>query len=676
MPENPLIGKVNAFLLRADTLQEEVVGFLGAKTTPEHKKNYGEQVKDFLIRYEKLNEEAENLLGKLLEQNETLVGGIQRLAREKMDDKAQNEKLVGMLQRAKEELSALREEAEKLSAPPNSYGTFSALNEDGTINIYIGGRKMKVNLHPAIKADELKRGQELILNEASNAIAVAKFETRGEVVTVKSRLDESRVQITLRHDEEQIVEVGDSLVGVPLKEGDHLLFDSRSGMVLEKLPKSDTEDLLLEEVPSISYKDIGGLERQIEEIRRAIEWPYLYVKEYRALKISISKGVLLYGPPGCGKTLIAKAVAHQLAEEISKKRGVTIRGYFLNIKGPELLNKYVGETERQIREVFERAKEKASEDSPVVIFFDEMDSLFRMRGSGISSDMESTIVPQFLAELDGVEGLKNVIVIGASNRQDLIDPAVLRPGRFDVKIEISRPGPLDAYDIACKYLVPDLPLDASLRDEKTKTIINRLKENASPKDLERLFVTERFQECSARAQLVKEDGVREVWRIETTEEKMRFLAYRFIEDLYLKNEKGFGWKSSSGREIRFNNQFAEVTYAGGQQANLWIADVASGASIEGMITAAKKRALERLIKDDSAGLITEDFYEGKRLDMRAQGALLNTLNPDDWSKIAGKAGQRIVNARTVSNDALVFMLGGEVQSTQKKVETIPVGHYL
>src|SRR3989475_6908143 len=351
----------------------------------------------------------------------------------------QNEKLVNALYEAREQITSLKEEVDKLCAPPSTYGVYLSVNEDGTINVLSQGRKVKVNLHPSLKAEALKPGQELVLNEGLNVVEAAGYEIQGDVVILKELLEEGRAVVTLRADEDKVGIVADPLRAVKLKVGDHILMDGKSGYLLEKLPKSEVEDLALEEVPDINYEDIGGLTTQIEAIKDAVELPYLYADYYREHQLTPPKGVLLYGPPGCGKTMIAKAVANNLAQKISEKRGEKVKGYFLNIKGPELLNKYVGETERKIREIFVKAREKAAEDVPVIVFFDEMDALFRTRGSGISSDVETTIVPQLLAEIDGVEGLKNVIVIRASNRQDLIDPAILRPGRLDLNIKVERP---------------------------------------------------------------------------------------------------------------------------------------------------------------------------------------------------------------------------------------------
>jgi len=369
----------------------------------------------------------------------------------------QNERLVVALQQAKEQLAALRAEVDKLAAPPNSYGTVLTTHPEGTVDVWTAGRKLKVTVAPGVEAAQLSRGQEVVLNEALNVVAAGTADPQGEVVRLKDRLDAARVVVALRADEERVVELSAALQDTGLQVGDLLRLDARAGVVLERLPKAEVEELVLEEVPHITYADVGGLGPQIEQIRDAIELPVLYAEHFAAHKLTPPKGVLLYGPPGCGKTLIAKAVANALAQQLSETTGTVSPAYFLNVKGPELLNKYVGETERKLREIFARAKEKASAGAPVVIFFDEMDSLFRTRGSGISSDVESTIVPQFLAELDGVEGLTNVIVIGASNRQDLIDPAVLRPGRFDVKIRIDRPAREAAREIFGKYCTAELP---------------------------------------------------------------------------------------------------------------------------------------------------------------------------------------------------------------------------
>src|SRR5216110_636089 len=499
----------------------------------------------------------------------------------------QNEKLVNTLYEAREQITALKEEVDKLCAPPSTYGVYLAVNEDNTVTILSQGRKVKVNLHPSIKAETLKPGQELILNEGLNVIEAASYEIQGEVVILKEQLDTERALVTLRADEEKVAIIAEPLRTLRLKTGDHLLLDAKSGYLLEKLPKSEVEDLTLEEVPDIGYDDIGGLGDQIEAIKDAVELPYLYADYYKEHKLTPPKGVLLYGPPGCVKTMIAKAVANNLAEKISEKRGEKIKGYFLNIKGPELLNKYVGETERKIREIFQKAKEKANEDVPLVVFFDEMDALFRTRGTGISSDVETTIVPQLLAEIDGVEGLKNVIVIGASNRQDLIDPAILRPGRLDVKIKIERPDRGAAADIFRKYLTADIP----------------------------------FAESTARGDVAA---------------AIDQMIAGTVEAMYTLSEE---------------NRFLEVTYANGDKEVLYFKDFASGAMIESIVRRAKKLALKRYIGGGPKGLTADDLTTAVREEFKENEDLPNTTNPDDWAKIAGKKGERIVYVKPLMGEA-------------------------
>jgi len=520
---------------------------------------------------------------------------------------SREELLAAALREARDEIAALREEVDKLCAPPSTYGVYLSTNEDGTVNILSQGRKVKVNTHPTIKVETLKPGQELILNEGLNVIEAAGYEVQGEVVILKEQLDPERAVVTLRADEDKVAVVSDPLRAIRLKIGDHLLMDAKSGYLLEKLPKSEVEDLSLEEVPDIGYEDIGGLGSQLETIKDAVELPYLYADYYKEHKLTPPKGVLLYGPPGCGKTMIAKAVANNLAEKISEKRGEKIKGFFLNIKGPELLNKYVGETERKIREIFVKAKEKANEDVPVVVFFDEMDALFRTRGTGISSDVETTIVPQLLAEIDGVEGLKNVIVIGASNRQDLIDPAILRPGRLDVKIKIERPDQGAAGDIFRKYLTSEIPIAES---EK------------------------RQHHGEAKGAI----------------EAMIAAA---IESMYSLSEE---------------NRFLEVTYANGDKEVLYFKDFSSGAMIESVVRRAKKLALKRYIGAGEKGITTDDMLTAVREEFKENEDLPNTTNPDDWAKIAGKKGERIVYVKP---------LMGETKEKQRSVErVVNTGQYL
>ncbi len=515
-----------------------------------------------------------------------------------------NRKLHGALQETREKLEGLKEKVEKLSAPPNNYGIFLQDNEDGTIDIDVSGRKVRVNADPTVDISQLSKGQEVIVNQAFNVVAVRDFDFQGEVVKVKEVLEGNRVIVNLRADEERVVGLADSVKGDKLKFGDNVLINFQTGLVLQKLPKSEVEDLLLEEVPNITYDDIGGLDDQIEQIRDAIELPYLYPDQFKEFGLTPPKWILLYGPPGCGKTMIAKAVANSLVEKVREVTGnQNIKSYFINVKGPELLNKYVGETERKIREVFQRAKEKARADKvPVIIFFDEMDSMFRSRGTGVSSDMESTLVPQFLSEIDGVEGLRDVIVIGASNRQDLLDPAVLRPGRLDVKIKVDRPTIDGAKDIFSKYLTADLPIAVSEEDDRA-TVVKRMIDQA-------------------------------------------------VEDMYLESEE---------------NRFLEVTYARGEREVLYFKDFASGAMIENIVSRAKKLALKRMIRGGEKGITYEDIKQAIRTEFKENEDLPNTVNPDDWARISGRKGERIVNLKLLVHSA---------DEEKKPVRVVATGQYL
>lgn len=554
------------------------------------------------------NEEQAREVEKLRVQIQSMEEEIRRLyqSRYQLDQATkQNEKLVQTLQEAKSQIEALRAEVEKLTAPPSTYGIFSSLNKDGTANVYMSGRKMKVSLHPSIKAKELRKGQEVILNEALNVIEARGFDVQGEVVRLKDVLEGNRALITLHFDEEKVAELGQPLLSERLSVGDHLLYDPRSGCVIEKLPKSEAEELVLEEVPDVDYEHIGGLQKELEQVRDAVELPFLYPDIFSDFKLSAPKGVLLYGPPGCGKTLIAKAVANSIAKKLGHLTGKEVRSYFLHVKGPELLSKYVGESERQVREVFKKAKERADDGHPVIVFFDEMDALFRTRGTGISSDIESTIVPQFLSEIDGVERLNNVIVIGASNRQDLIDPAVLRAGRLDVKVKVGRPDAVAARDIFSKYITVGLPF--------------------SDDDLKR-----HGGEVGALVDAV---------------------IQKTVEAMYAASEE---------------NKFIEVTYANGEKEVLYFKDFASGALIEGIVSRAKKYAVKRAIAQEGHGLRSEDMIRAIREEFKEHEDLPNTTNPDDWAKVAGKKGEKIVHIRTIS--------GGPAESRQ--IETVTTGHYL
>jgi proteasome-associated ATPase len=525
-----------------------------------------------------------------------------------------NDKLAATLREAREQLVTLKEEVDRLGQPPSGYGVFLTLHDDGTADVFTGGRKLRVSLSPNVAGEELRVGQEVMLNEAMNVVEARGFERSGDVVMLKELLEPidgvtPRALVIGHTDEERVVFLADSLTGQPLRSGDSLLLETRSGYAYERIPKSEVEELILEEVPDIDYGDIGGLSRQIEQIRDAVELPFLHADLFREYELRPPKGILLYGPPGCGKTLIAKAVANSLAKKVAAVRGENAaRSFFLNIKGPELLNKYVGETERHIRLVFQRAREKASEGTPVIVFFDEMDSIFRTRGSGVSSDVESTIVPQLLSEIDGVEGLENVIVIGASNREDMIDPAILRPGRLDVKIKIERPDAEAARDIFTKYLTTSLPIH--------------------PDDL------------------AEHGGSREA--------TIAGMIQRTVERMYTESEE---------------NRFLEVTYANGDKEVLYFKDFNSGAMLQNIVDRAKKMAIKEKLETGTGGLRVSHLTAACLDEFKENEDLPNTTNPDDWARISGKKGERIVYIRT--------LISGKGSESGRAIDTATnTGQYL
>src|SRR3954465_4021249 len=526
-----------------------------------------------------------------------------------------NERLADTLREARDQMVQLKEEIDRLAQRPRGYGVFLEAFDDGTVDIFTTGRKLRVAVSPEVKVDELRHGQEVMLNEAMNVVAARGFERAGEIVMLKEILAGGDRALVVGHtDEERVVYLADILRSNPLRAGDSLLPETRSSYAYERIPKSEVEELILEEVPDIDYTDIGGLARQIEQIRDAVELPFLHADLFREYQLRPPKGILLYGPPGCGKTLIAKAVANSLAKQVAATRGEESgsksgRSYFLNIKGPELLNKYVGETERHIRLVFQRAREKASEGTPVIVFFDEMDSIFRTRGSGVSSDVETTIVPPLLSEIDGVEGLENVLVIGAPTREEMIDPAILRPGRLDVKIKIERPDAEAAQDIFSKYLTDTLPIS-----------VDDLAEFAGDR-----------RSC------------------------VNAMIQRVVERMYDETE---------------DNRFLEVTYANGDKETLYFKDFNSGAMIQNIVARAKKMAIKDFLENGGKGLRLSHLMTACIDEFKENEDLPNTTNPDDWARISGKKGERIVYIRTL----VTSTKGSE---TGRSIDTVAnTGQYL
>ena len=563
----------------------------------------GDHIQDAMRFFGADSTEFRRRLDRMLSDFEALRHRYQRTRDQLHEAESQNEKLVRVLHESKQQIELLKEEVDKLCSPPNTYGIFTRANKDGTAELLVDGRPMRVNVHPEVDPYQLEEGRMVVLNEAFNVVESAGYVQKGELCAVAEVLSESRVLVVGNGDDEKVVMLSDPMRREKIKAGDHLMVDMRTQYAYERIPKSTVEEVVLEQVPDVTYENIGGLGEQIEILHDSVELPYLHPDVFAEHELKPPKGILLYGPPGCGKTLIAKAVANSLARRIEERTGKSTTAYFLNVKGPELLNKYVGETEHKIREVFQRAREKAREDVPVVIFFDEMDSLFRMRGSGISSDMEATVVAQFLSEIDGVEALENVIVIGASNRQDLIDPAVLRPGRLDLKVKVHRPDREAAKEIFGKYLTPNLPIGAATLES---------------------YGGDAGKACSA-------------------------MIVELIDNMY-----------SVGEE----NKFLEVTYAKGEREIFYFKDFASGAMIENIVARAKRKAVKRQIETSVRGITLEDLINSVREEFKENEDLPNTTNPDDWARISGRKGERIINVRTLMSG---------ISRKEQSIEEVPAG---
>lgn len=563
-----------------------------------------QQQAESLAEIDKLKAEIDRLKERVAEPPQrirALEARIIELKGELAGSISRNERLSGTLREAKEQIESLRDDIERLTATPNTYGVVLLRNNDESFDVLSTGRKFRVTVGPDVDPADVVAGAEVTLNEAMVIIGVRSPDTVGEIGTIREVLDDGiRVVVTARADEDSVCTLSDGLRGTRLRVGDRVRIDTRSALVLEVLGRPDVDELLLEVVPDVTYDDIGGLDRQIAEIADAVELPFLHADLFAEHRLPAPKGILLYGPPGCGKTLIAKAVANSLAKKVAAAIGEDKgRSYFVNIKGPELLNKYVGETERQIRLVFERAREKSEEGWPVIVFFDEMDSMFRTRGTGVSSDMESTVVPQLLAEIDGVEGLENVIVIGATNREDLIDPAILRPGRLDVKIRIDRPDAVAARQVFLRYLNEEIPIGEG--------------------------------------------------------ESIDMMVDVAVDEMYRTDEL---------------NRFLEVTYANGDKEVLYFKDFASGAMIENIVRRAKKSAIKRVIDGGPRGVTSQDLTDAVRSEFMEHEDLPNTTNPDDWAKVSGRKGERIVFIRT-----LVDRVSGPVGGG-RAIERTQTGQYL
>ena len=531
---------------------------------------------------------------------------------------AKNERLVTALGTARERIAELGQQLDAVTHPPVTLGlltglprTRGAVGDTGgaadaagaaqprEIAVSLSGRQMLLHVHPGVDDTELQIGRLVAVNDQMLVVATLPEPGTGEAVTLEERLDDARVLVTTGAGGTRILTLSSALgriagTGEGLKPGDTLAADLRADVATALIERTSVEQLVVAETPDVSWADIGGLGPQIEQIRDALELPFTHPELFHAYGLRAPKGLLLYGPPGCGKTLIAKAVATSLADSPSAS-GIKGRPpAFLNIKGPELLSKFVGETERQIRAIFDQARKAAAEDRPVVIFFDEMEALFRTRGTGVSSDVETMIVPQVLAEIDGVESLRNVVIIGASNREDMIDPAILRPGRLDVKIRINRPDAAAAEEILARHLTADLPLDP--------------------------------------AELTAHGGDREA-----TAASLRRVV---IEALYARNDATAVLEITEAHAV-----------SGTSTRVLHLADLTSGAMLAAIVSRAKTASIKDELAGGAGGLNAARLRSAVTTEAWQNEEITGATTPEGWARLIGTRTSQIRNVRRLGKES-------------------------
>src|SRR5467141_3568043 len=488
---------------------------------------------------------------------------------------------------ARRMIEKLEEVIKKVTSPANRIGTFLGATSRDTAHIVVGGADYYCNVDPRIPLAKLKNGTRVLVNEAYVIVGDLGFETAGPVTKITEVLSDDRLRVGSEHGLQSIVlQRSADLASSTLKSGDEVRVDSNYRMALEMLSSTKSHEHYLDVVPELPWEKVGGQEGALQAIKDAIELPLLHPDLFKKFQHATPKGFLLYGPPGCGKTLIGKATAFNLTKQLGAKSGTEMREYFMHVKGPEILNMWVGESERMVREIFATAREKRGEDFMPFLFIDEAESILGTRRASRHSNILSTLVPMFCSEMDGIDSLNDVVIILASNRADLIDPAILRPGRIDRKIKVNRPNREGAREVYRIYLTPDLPYDGALGKEA---------ENIG----------------AAVDKLIE-----------------RFVDWQFTR--------------------REENKFLEVTLRSGRKEVLYRSDLISGAIIASIVERAKAIAIKRAIATQQPeGIRETDLQLAFNAEYVENDIFPSSDVTEDWLKLIDYEPENVVKIAPV-----------------------------